>query len=290
MHRRGFKRAVAVVALCLAAVFLAAGFFTHACTKQPEDELTVRFLNVGQGDCALVSCEGHHVLIDGGPSDHAQTVYAVLEDLGIDYLDVVLITHTDSDHCGGIPAALQYAEAGTCYCSTDSADTATWNKVLDALSKQDISIEVPQDGYTFDLGEASITILGSAENFSSDNDGSLVCRIDFGRTSFLFTGDIEESREHSLLEENADLRASVLKVSHHGSNHSTSAEFLEAVQPEYAVVSVGENDYGHPGTWTLERLSSSNAQVYRTDRDGHVVFTSDGNSLEVNTVKGRLAD
>ncbi len=244
-----------------------------------EGELLVRFIDVGQGDCTLVSCNGHHLLIDGGPAKQSSKVYAILKTLGITSLDAIIATHSDADHIGGISGALNFADAGVCYCSVTEADTKTFNSIVKYLDQKGCPLKVPQVGDSFVLGCATVTFVGPARSFSDDNDTSLVCRIDFGETSFLLTGDAEEESESAMVYAHSDLKADVLKVSHHGSKNASTDVFLKTVAPTYAVISVGKNSYGHPADTTLERLANVGAEILRTDEIGSITFTSDGTTL-----------
>lgn len=254
-----------------------------------EGELRVRYLDVGQGDCTLVSCDGEYLLIDGGDSDHSSEVYSVLERLDVDCIDYIVATHPDADHIGGISGALNEADCGTFYCSVTSHDTETFEDMVSYLG--DTEITVPSAGDTFYLGEALVTFVGPVSNYDDTNNGSLVLRIDYGDTSFLFTGDAETESEDDMIAAGADLSADVLKVGHHGSRSSSSSEFLQEVDPEYAIISVGaDNEYGHPTEEVLERLDSIGAEVYRTDEDGSVVVVSDGETITVETTTGLVSE
>ena len=251
-----------------------------------EGELVVRFINVYQGDCALLSCNGHHVIIDGGPRDASSKVYSILSDIGIEKLDAMVATHPDADHIGGLAAALNAADCKVCYCSESESDGElyTFTKLLETLAKKGCPVVVPQPGDSFAFGGATVTFVGPTQRFESENDNSLVCRVDFGKTSFLFTGDMEHAAEDTLVGERADIAADVLKVAHHGSSSSSTPAFLQAVHPTYAVISVGsKNDYGHPTARTLERLAQVGAKVYRTDLDGSVIMRSDGSKIAIET-------
>lgn len=253
------------------------------------DTLKVRFLDVGQGDCALISCGGKNLLIDGGPREASSKIYSVLERLKIDHIDYVIVTHPDADHCGGVPGALSYATCGTFYCSTATSDTKTWDKALAKLDSQGVSVTVPSAGESFSLGSAVVTFLGPVQKSTEDNNNSIVLRIDHENHSFLFTGDAEEEEEQSMVSSGCDLDVDVLKVGHHGSSSSTGSGFLAEVTPEYAVVSVGSsNSYGHPTEQTLARLESSGAYLFRTDTDGDIIITSEKGLLTAENTKGTV--
>lgn len=251
-----------------------------------QEQLTVRFLDVGQGDAALITCGGQSLLIDGGPSTASSKLYAVLTEFGITHLDYIIATHPDADHCGGIAGALNAASCGTFYCSVTDHDTKTFQSILKYLGATPVT--VPQVGDRFSLGPATVQFLGPVTPTRDTNNGSLVCKILLGDTSFLFTGDAEQESEAAMLSSGAGLEADVLKVGHHGSASSSSQRFVTAVAPTYAVISVGKNSYGHPTDEVLTRLRSAGAEVLRTDELGTITFQTDGSALELTTAKGRV--
>lgn len=252
--------------------------------------LTVRYIDVGQGDAAIVSCDGHHLLIDGGPSDQSSKIYTILKNLGITEFDVVIATHPDADHIGGISGALNTASTSRCYCSVTQADTKTFASMAKYLDSHGAKLQVPKAGDSFELGGARVTFVGPVKRLEGDNNNSLVVRLDYGSTSFLFMGDAEYDEESSLLSSNANLDATVLKVAHHGSSSSSSSSFLKCVSPAFVVVSVGANSYGHPTQQTLSRLEATGASILRTDQLSSIVVTSDGNKLGVTWGKTVVPD
>lgn len=254
-----------------------------------EDRLVVRFIDVGQGDCTLITCGGQSLLVDGGPSDSSSKIYSILKRLEISNIDYVVATHPDADHIGGLSGALTASTCGAFYCSTQASDTKTFESLLARVERQGFSVQVPAAGDSFALGGATVTFVGPvAHDPESENNNSLVLRVVFGSTSFLLTGDAEEEEERSLVAARVDLRADVLKVAHHGSSSSSTTAFLRKVNPSYAVISVGENNYGHPTSATIGRLESVGAQILRTDESGSVIMTSDGASISIATTKGDI--
>lgn len=258
--------------------------------EQPlSTDLRVRFIDVGQGDCALISCDGKNLLIDGGPSSASSKVYTILQELGIAYLDGIIVTHPDADHCGGVAGALNYAKCGTFYCSTATYDTKTFNSVLKYLG--DTPVTVPRPNDSFSLGGAIVTFVGPIAKGNADaNNSSLVCRIDYGSTSFLFTGDAEAESENAMASAGEPLDADVLKVGHHGSASSSGSRFLSEVTPQYAIISAGKNSYGHPTSEALSRLASAGAEILRTDELGNIIAVSNGVDIEVTSTKEMLIE
>ena len=253
----------------------------------PEDSsFEIHFIDVGQGDCSLILCDGKAMLIDGGESSESSKVYAYLKAHGIDYLDYMVATHAHSDHIGGLSGALNYASIGTAYCSVTEYDSKTFSSMVKYLNNQGCKITVPVAGDTFSLGSATVQILGPQIAYDDPNDMSIVLKITYGETSFLFTGDAERTAEADILDAGYDLSSTVLKVGHHGSDTSTSYPFLREIMPEYAVIQVGkDNSYGHPTEDTLSRLRDADVKVYRNDLQGTVICTSDGESVTFSTEK-----
>ncbi|MBQ3108151.1 MAG: MBL fold metallo-hydrolase, partial [Clostridia bacterium] len=240
---------------------------------------------VGQADAALVECDGHYMLIDGGNKGDSDVIYAVLKRTGVPHLDIVVGTHGHEDHIGGLPGAFHYTTADLTLCSMTNYDSDAFEDFAKSASKNGGGITVPKVGDKYTLGSASITILG-VNGGSEANDTSIVLKIQYGEISFLFTGDAEREAEQAILNSGADLSATVLKVGHHGSDSSTTYPFLREIMPAYAVISVGkDNSYGHPREDTLSRLHDAEVKVYRTDLHGDITFTSNGKTISVTTEK-----
>lgn len=250
-------------------------------------ELTVHFLDVGQGDAAVLLCDGEAMLIDGGKSAESQFIFSYLRNtLGLSHLKCIVSTHPHEDHAGGLAAALNACTVETVYSPVTDYDSRPFQSLLKYARKQACALTVPQRGDAFQLGGAVVTFLSSLDGASGVNDLSIVLRVDYGETSFLFTGDAEQAAEGRLLTGGADLHADVLKVAHHGSDTSSSRAFLEAVHPGYAVISVEkDNPYGHPSDWTLTELRARGCTVLRTDLYGTIICRSDGQSLTFQTEK-----
>jgi competence protein ComEC len=252
----------------------------------PDGEMVVTFLDVGQADAALVQTDGHAMLIDGGNRADSQFIYSYLKEHEVGYLDVMVATHPHEDHIGGLAGALNYAAVGAVYSPVISYDSDVFADFAKYVAAQDGSITIPQAGGTFALGDATVRILAPVRSYTDPNDMSIVLKVTFGETSFLFTGDAERTAESDILESGCDLSATVLKVGHHGSDSSTSYPFLRAVMPQAAVISCGTgNDYGHPHEDLLSRLRDADVTVYRTDMQGTITCTSDGKTVSFATEK-----
>lgn len=253
--------------------------------------LTVTWLDVGQGDAAVIQCGGQSMLIDGGKPEKSSYIYAWLQQHGLSYLDVIVATHVDADHIGGLSGALNYASVGTAYCPETTGTTETFQSFVKYLAQRGKQITVPTAGETYALGGAQVQILGPLHRAEDSNDNSIVLKVSFGASSFLFTGDAERAEEQDLLNAGVNLQSTVLKVGHHGSDTSTSYPFLRAVAPQYAVISVGAgNSYGHPTEAVLSRLRDAGVTTFRTDMQGEITAVSDGQTINFSTAKNAAAE
>lgn len=251
------------------------------------DAFWIEYIDVGQGDASLIQCDGEYMLIDGGSSSSSSLIYTILKNKEINNLKYIIGTHGDADHIGGLAGALNYAKVGDAYCSVTESDTRAFNSFLKYLDKQGKILKVPKAGDTFELGSAKITILGPINESEDSNNMSIVIKITYGKTSFLFTGDAETDEEKDIIKKyKRDINCDVLKVGHHGSASSTSTEFLNAVKPKIAVISCGlDNSYGHPTQTVLDSINKKGAEIYRTDLHGDVFCYSDGKKLTFATEK-----
>lgn len=243
----------------------------------------IHFFDVGEADSALIECDGHYMLIDGGNPGSSSFLYSYLQKHGIDYLDYIVCSHAHSDHVGGLAGALNYASVGAAYAPVTEYDSRAFNSFVKYLNEQGKEVTVPSPGDSIMLGVAEITFIGPVDISLAEinhNNASIILRIKYGSTSFLFTGDAEIEEELSVIGTNAELQSTLLKVGHHGSYTSSSEVFIAAVNPDYAIVSVGkDNEYGHPHDVALDRISRYCPSVYRTDLLGEIVCYSDGVEL-----------
>lgn len=253
-------------------------------------EMRVSVIDVGQGDSILVQLpDGQTILEDASVSEEGPTVTAYLKQQGIARIDHLVATHPHADHIGGLLDIVPAFDIGKVYMPKVTTNTRTFERLLEEIRDKGLTITTAKTGVAM-LQQGSVQAVFVAPSGSPHddlNDWSAVTRLQYGETAFLLTGDAEVESEREMLASGTELRADVLKVGHHGSDSSTSEEFLEAVDPSYAVISVGaDNDYGHPRQEILDRLQQAGVQVYRTDQDGTVVFTTDGSQIRVD----RLTD
>ena len=261
-------------------------------TVAPENStFEIHFIDVGQADAALVLCDGKAMLIDGGNAEDSSLLYTYLKNHNISHLDYVIGTHAHEDHIGGLAGALNYASVGTAYCPATSYDTKAFGNFVKALDKHGVSITVPSMGDSFTLGSATCTILAVNTDSSDPNNTSIVLRIVYGDTSFLFTGDAEREVEQAILNRGTNINSTVLKVGHHGSESSTSYVWLREIMPQYAVISVGkDNSYGHPTEEVLSRLRDAEVKTFRTDLQGDIICVSDGKNVTFTVERNADAD
>ncbi len=251
---------------------------------------SIHFIDVGQADAALVECDGHYMLIDGGNKADSNVIFAVLKQAAVPKLDIVVGTHAHEDHIGGLPGAFNYTTADITLCPVSNYDSEAFSDFVKYANQKGNGITIPNVGDTYSLGGAKITILG-VNNGQDTNNTSIVLKIDYGSTSFLFTGDAEREVEQAIVNSGESLAATVLKVGHHGSDTSTGYVFLREVMPEYAVISVGEdNSYGHPTEDTLSRLRDADVKVFRTDMQGDIFCISDGEKVTFSVEKNADAN
>ena len=243
-------------------------------------QLQILFIDVGQADSALLTCDGSTMLIDGGNVGDGRKIYSILTERNIDTLDYVVCTHAHEDHVGGLASALTAATANTVFSPVTDYDSKAFKNFAERAG----TITVPKVGDSFMFGSAKVEILACDPYAEDTNNTSIVLKVVYGETSFLFTGDAEYPVEQTLLDSGYDPSAHVLKVGHHGSSSSTSYRFLNRVMPQYAIISVGDdNSYGHPHDEVLSRLRDADVTVYRTDLNGDILCVSDGKKVTIST-------
>ena len=247
--------------------------------------LEIHVIDVGKADAILVRCQGHAGLIDTGAGGDGEDVADYLLRHGVKELEFVLLSHNDSDHIGGLPTVLGELAVDTLYQGELSVEEPSLEgAAMDrALSGWEGERRTLARGDSFSLGGASFSVLGPCRAYESSNDSSLVLRLEFGEVSALFCGDIEATAELDLVKSGQELQADLLKVPHHGSATSCSQRFVKAVMPQLAAVSVGPDRNQLPRAEALEQLEAVGAQIYRTDTDGSIVFSSQGEDFAIET-------
>ena len=247
--------------------------------------LAVHFIDVGQGDSILAESDGHYMLIDAGENDQAGTVVSYLKAEGVTKLDYVIGTHPHSDHIGGLDKVIDTFPVDKVLLPPVEHTTRTFEDVLDSIASRGLKITKPAPGDSYDLGNASFTILSPVKDYGNDlNNWSVGIRLTYGDNSFVMCGDAENQAEEDIVNSGAMLKADVLKAGHHGSSTSTSDAFLKKVSPSWVVIQCGKgNSYGHPHKETMEKLKKAGCQILRTDVEGTITAFSDGKTITWST-------
>lgn len=253
-------------------------------TSQASSQVTVQFLDVGQGDSIFIQAGNETMLIDAANNKDGKSIVAYLKNQGITKIDYLVGTHPDADHIGGLDNVIRSFEIGTIYMPKKKSTTKTFEDVLLAIKEKGLKIKAPSPGDTFTMGEATFTVIAPNDMYEDNNNNSIVLTMQHGKNRFIFLGDAELDSEEDILQKTWDISATVMKVGHHGSHSSTSKAFLEAINPKYAVISCGvDNKYGHPHKETMTRLKQYDVEVYQTDMQQTIQFTSDGKTLDITT-------
>lgn len=306
----GMSPVLAVILVILGAIFLYSVYLELDKDNVPDAavnsfiqkdaDLEIHFIDVGQGDCSLIMWEGASMLIDCGEKDQAETVLKYLKKQGVKKLDYIIATHPHSDHIGGMGNIISELEIGKVIAPrvSDSMTptTKTYERLLQALKDKSLKLTAAKPGTTYTLSSTKASaegkkppkfeVLAPVDDYKDLNNYSVVIRLTYGRTSYLFTGDAEKEAETDILESGAELDSDVLKMGHHGSSTSSSDSFYEEVSPDICVIQCGtDNSYGHPNKETIDKINSSGAKVYRNDTDGTVIVYSDGDEIFVKTGK-----
>lgn len=261
------------------------------------DNLTLAAIDCGQGDALLLRTpHGRYILFDSGGERNGnergafntgeRVILPYLRHYGVDELAAIFLTHAHADHAGGSGAVLRNMPVGVVYTADEGRAAYALSMGLGSNSPLLQKLHSAQEGAFLEVDGVRIEVVYapklSASGAEAGNEASNVYRIAYGNASFLITGDLTKENEKRILEKGSNIRSTVLKVGHHGSNTSSSAEFLQAVAPRYAVICVGaNNDFGHPKAEVLERLQSTGIEILRTDRDGEIKFCTDGKSISV---------
>lgn len=259
-------------------------------SKKVDGDLNIYYFDVGQADCILIQNKNHNMVIDAGNNADGKYIVKAMKSIGVEKIDYLVGTHAHEDHIGGMDDIINNFSIEKFYMPDAITTTKTFEDVLDALDAHQVKFETPKINDEFSLNDVTFCVLHVGTNKNDLNETSIVLRLTYKDTSYLFMGDAPTSVEKDILSEN--IKSDVLKVGHHGSQYSTSDTFLKKVNPKYAIIEVGKNNiYNHPKEVTLNKLKKSGVQVYRTDLDGTILLTSDGKNynfekIETNTNGG----
>ena len=251
-----------------------------------KEELQVYFIDVGEADCILIRIKDDYALIDAGNNLDGNKLVTYFKSLGITKFSAIFGTHGHEDHIGGMDNIIREFDVERFYMPKTVIPTTTYETVVKELKKKDISYKVPSVNNKINVGDGTFTVLSIKDDIDDLNNASIVLKFDYKNVSFLFMADVEKTIEYELLDKNVDVSADVIKIGHHGSVYGSINKFLKKVNAKYAVISVGaDNEYYHPHEKALNRIKNNNMTLYRTDLDGTIIFSSDGESLKIDKVK-----
>ena len=283
---KGIVPALLVLAAVIAALFFGKDALLGGLTNNPAapvsgGEVQFHFIDVGQGDAALIRTEAGDILIDAGTNSSEDELKAYLDSMGVKDLEYAVFTHPHEDHIGGADMVLSTYNVKRVILPDATATTKVFERMMDCIEAENCEVIEATPDYVFNVGEVKCTILAPiSTSYTETNNYSVVIRADYGETSVLFTGDAEVDSEAEMLERyrfKGLLDCDLLKSGHHGSDTSSGQEFLNAVTPAYAVISVGEgNTYDHPKQETLTKYDAMKIRYFRTDKEGSIVFVSTG--------------
>ena len=249
----------------------------------------ISYLDVGQGDAAYIKVNDMDILIDAGPKSDVDKLIKQLEEKNIDDFEIIVATHPHEDHIGGMTKVLQSYKVENFYMPKVEHSTKTFENMIKEVEKRGLKVKVLKEGVNIDIGEGALleTFSPNQEEYNNLNNYSPIMKLTFGNNSFLFTGDAEKEVESEVLNKYKDkLNSDVIKFGHHGSSTSSSQSFIEAVSPSCGIISCGvDNSYGHPHKEILNIIQDMNIKSYRTDTQGQITVTSDGNNINIKTEK-----
>lgn len=250
--------------------------------------LEVYYFDVGQADSILIRENDNNILIDAGNNEDGEKLVNYLKnDLNIEKFNMVVGTHPHEDHIGGLDNVIDSFDIDTILMPNATSTSKTFENVLDSIEKKDYKITVPKINEEFNYNNINIKVLYTGTDEKDLNNTSIVLKLTYQNNKFLFMGDATSKVEKKLL--NEDIKSDVLKIGHHGSEYSTTKNFLDKVNPQYAIIEVGKNNtYKHPKEITLDKLNKKNIKIYRTDIDGTIKVVSDGNNLKFETLRTDL--
>ena len=272
--------------ILISSLTISCNFPTNDSNKNNQIEsnkMIVHYIDVGQGDSILIQVNNKNLLIDAGPKSDKKKLLNYLSNLNLDKLDYVIATHPHEDHIGNMADVIDDYNVLAFYAPKVQSTTKTFEQMVESLKSKNLKINVIKKGTdSINLGEnTKVTIFSPTKDYYEDlNNYSPVIKIEYGKTSFLFTGDAQKEVEKEILANNEDISADILKVGHHGSSTSTTKDFLNKVNPSIGVISLGkDNTYNHPNDGTVKRLKENKVTIYRTDKNGTVILSSDGSTI-----------
>ena len=275
-----------ILIILISSLTISCNFPTNDSNKNNQIEsnkMIVHYIDVGQGDSILIQVNNKNLLIDAGPKSDKKKLLDYLSSLNLNKLDYVIATHPHEDHIGNMADVIDDYNVLAFYAPKVQSTTKTFEQMVESLKSKNLKINVIKKGTdSINLGEnTKVTVFSPTKDYYEDlNNYSPVIKIEYGKTSFLFTGGAQKDVEKEILATNEDISADILKVGHHGSSTSTTKDFLNKVNPSIGVISLGkDNTYNHPNDGTIKRLNQNKVTIYRTDKNGTVILSSDGSKI-----------
>lgn len=277
--------ALAFVLLCFVVFYIVESFAEFQAYSK--EDVVVHFVDVGQGDCTVITTPEGNIIIDAGLYDEVERTVSYIDSIGVNDFKYAIFTHPHSDHIGGAGSIISNYNVDTVILPNVVSTYTPFEKMLEAIEKKDCNVLEGKAGVSLELGKVRIDLLAPVYEYEDINNMSIATKITYGEVSFLFTGDAEEISELAMLERGEKiLDSTILKVGHHGSSSSSCYDFIKAVSPEVAVYSCGiNNEYGHPHGQVIKRINNIGAVSYRTDKQGSIVISTDGQRYYVNAQK-----
>lgn len=284
---------ILTVILCVTVFILCLLFFENSLfslnVPSNAGENFVKFIDVGQGDSILIHSNGYSALIDTGPVESSVELSRSLRESRVETVDVLMLSHLHLDHSGGVPQIFEDFNVENIILpelSSFSEGIYSAELAINRVTRSKGQIYKAATGMNFKLGDFNITVIDLYPNFTNENNQSVIIKAEIHGKVFLFTGDAEKETENKLIDENKDIDCDVLKIAHHGSNTSTTRDFLSLCSPDFGVISVGkDNIYNHPHRSTLEQLKKADVKIYRTDKQGDITFYIENGKFRIETEK-----
>ena len=284
---------ILTVILCVAVFILCLLFFENSLfslnTSSADGDDFVKFIDVGQGDSILIHSNGYSALIDTGPVESSIQLSRSLKESHVETVDVLMLSHLHLDHSGGLEQIFEDFNVENIILpelSSFSEGIYSAELAINEVTRSKGQIYKATTGMNFKLGDFNITVVDLYPNFTNENNQSVIIKAEIDGRIFLFTGDAEKETENKLVAKNKNIDCDVLKVAHHGSNTSTTKDFLEKCSPDFGVISVGkDNIYNHPHRSTLEQLKKADVKIYRTDKQGDITFYIEKGKFRIEAEK-----
>ena len=277
-------RDIILILLIIVGIFFYYNKPTNTNKKLLNKDFSIHFIDIGEGDSMIISSNNEYILIDTGKYEYKDKLLNYIDNLGIKEFKYVIGTHAHEDHIGTMPTIIRNYKVDRFLMPSCEVNNTSYTLTRKELDKRNISYEIPNIDEEYILNNTKLKVISISDNCDELNDTSIILKITYKNNTFLLTGDATKEVELNILDK--DLKSDLLKVSHHGSNDASSAQFLNKVKPDYAIISVGENnDYHHPHHVTLQKLDKINTKVYRTDLNGNIIAYSDGNNIKIKKEK-----